>query len=480
MDLGDQRADARCPVGAAANELRLAALDVELEQVGVLEPGRVERVVDGEAFHRPIRVHTRSRQAPMFALRHHDPAALPGQRGVDRPGPGDVAAQVLLEQPERVPRGLDAAEARGREPSGEVDRRQPNVRAGVEDSLHAAQEREVDAVGVAAEDLKDGNVVRAQAQPGEAADVDVDLANAAEGDHAAEPGAQPGLEVQAGVDPRKRDPIAPRRAAADQSQLAGKGLKHPELDATLPPVRTVLFWDIDGTLLSTARAGIFAVQEAVTEISEAACDMDGVPTSGLTDYEVMELALRTAGASAEPAIVGAVLTEYERRLPDALHRRRGRVLPGVQAILDNVARRDDILTLLLTGNTSAGARAKLAHYGLSAYFEDGAFCTGPGSREAIAHHAAALAERKMSATPPPGSLVVVGDTPQDIRCGRAIGARTVAVATGSHSNRELARHGPWVVCDELPSPREFQSLVLESRQHDAPNRRARSPRGVRH
>jgi phosphoglycolate phosphatase len=225
-------------------------------------------------------------------------------------------------------------------------------------------------------------------------------------------------------------------------------------------VRAVLLWDIDGTLLTTGRAGVFAVQEAVTAVVGITCNVHGLHTAGLTDYEVMELALRTAGASTPPATVSAALAEYERRLPPALHRRIGRVFPGVREILEDTASRGDILSLLLTGNTRAGAAAKLAHYGLDGYFRDGAFCTGPGSRDKIARNALAIAERTLAGVTSPESVVVVGDTPADVRCGHAIDARTVAVATGSYSAAELASHGAWVVYDELPRPAEFWSIVL--------------------
>jgi phosphoglycolate phosphatase-like HAD superfamily hydrolase len=123
----------------------------------------------------------------------------------------------------------------------------------------------------------------------------------------------------------------------------------------------VLFWDIDGTLLTTARAGIFALQEAAREVCGAAPDFSALHTSGLTDSEVATLAIRTVGASDDPATVSAFLRAYERHLPDNLHRRKGRVLERVIEVLDDVAARPDTHSLLLTGNTRAGAAAKLRH-----------------------------------------------------------------------------------------------------------------------
>jgi phosphoglycolate phosphatase-like HAD superfamily hydrolase len=217
-------------------------------------------------------------------------------------------------------------------------------------------------------------------------------------------------------------------------------------------VTVVLLWDVDGTLLTTARAGVYALEEAAAEVLGVEVDLQGLATAGLTDAEVAALVLRTGGGSGDEPTVRAFLASYERRLPAALHRRKGRVLPGVRAVLDDLAGRDDVLSLLLTGNTPAGAAAKLGHYGLDGYFPDGAFCVGPGPREEIARRALALANGA-------STVYVIGDTPYDVRAGRAVGARTVAVASGSYSAAELRAEEPWTVLERLPEPPRFRALL---------------------
>ncbi len=220
-------------------------------------------------------------------------------------------------------------------------------------------------------------------------------------------------------------------------------------------VEAVVFWDLDGTLLTTARAGVFALEEALREVRGVDADLSSLVTSGLTDAEVASLALRTARQPDDPATVDAFLRAYERHLPASLHRRRGAALSGVVEILTELRDRPDVASLLLTGNTAAGATAKLAHYALDAFFpHPGAFCEAPGPRVDIARKAAGLA-RKLLADDSEGRVYVVGDTPYDIRCGNAIGARTVAVATGSHTAAELAEHAPWLLLERLPPPDEF-------------------------
>jgi phosphoglycolate phosphatase-like HAD superfamily hydrolase len=126
-----------------------------------------------------------------------------------------------------------------------------------------------------------------------------------------------------------------------------------------------------------------------------------------------------------------------------------------------------VLSLLLTGNTRGGARAKLAHYGLLQYFQGpdggeapfGAFAEHGEKREAIAAAALALAEKTVGERIPGERCFVIGDTPHDVSCGRAIGARTVAVATGGYGLAELQACAPWRLWERVPEPEEFERTL---------------------
>jgi phosphoglycolate phosphatase-like HAD superfamily hydrolase len=114
-----------------------------------------------------------------------------------------------------------------------------------------------------------------------------------------------------------------------------------------------------------------------------------------------------------------------------------------------------VVSLLLTGNTAAGARAKLAHYGLGDYFLWGAFADGAPDRAAIAHRALTLVRKITGAHPSLERTYVIGDTPRDILCAQAIGARAIAVASGTYGAEELERYRPWWVLESLPEPETF-------------------------
>jgi len=218
-----------------------------------------------------------------------------------------------------------------------------------------------------------------------------------------------------------------------------------------------VFWDIDGTLLSTARAGIFALEEASEEVLGERVDMSTLTTAGLTDAEIARDLVASRGVQ-DPGAAGALLAAYERLLPERLGWREGRVLPNVRENLEALAGHDDVVNMLLTGNVAGGAEAKLRHYGLWEHFAatGGAFSVEGSDRPSIARAARALA----GATYDAERAYVVGDTPHDISCGKVIGARTVAVATGpSYTLAELEACEPWLALEELPEPAEFTAML---------------------
>ncbi len=219
----------------------------------------------------------------------------------------------------------------------------------------------------------------------------------------------------------------------------------------------VLLWDLDGTLLTTARAGVFALEEAAEAVLGTEVDLQDMHTSGMTDAQIAELILDGRGEG--PADVDRFLELYGGALPRHLPRRRGHVMPGVREALEDLDGDDRVLSLLLTGNIRAGAEAKLRHYGLADLIDDGAFCVGPGERTLIARAAVEEAERRLGAAPDPDRTYVIGDTPRDIECALALGLRSIGVATGQYRVDELEQAGAWRAFHRLPAPPELRALV---------------------
>jgi len=224
---------------------------------------------------------------------------------------------------------------------------------------------------------------------------------------------------------------------------------------------TVLFWDIDGTLLTTGKAGVPAWEQAVREVIGHDFQLSSFRVAGLTDFQIAVRTFEMLGVDAGEETLQRMVRRYEELLPTALPQKQGRVLPNVREILDLLERRTDVRSYLLTGNTRGGARAKLTHYDLFRYFSDGAFAEDASERAVIAARALDLARRAGPVADE--AIFVVGDTPHDIHCANAIGARTVAVATGGYSLDELESHRPWRAFAELPPADEFIRLIDDAR-----------------
>ena len=215
---------------------------------------------------------------------------------------------------------------------------------------------------------------------------------------------------------------------------------------------TLVLFDVDGTLVDTNGAGrraLHAAFEAVHGLPDVAARTAAVAFSGKTDPAIvaeMCAALAVAPPEAahfERAYLAALATEMAR--PDG----RRRVLPGVGVLLETLSVHPDVHLGLLTGNVEAGARAKLAPFGLNAFFPTGGFGSDHPDRREVARHAAARVALRAGIAAEVSRVVVVGDTELDVDCARANGFRAVAVLTGWCSEEALRAAGPDVLLPDL-------------------------------
>ncbi len=226
-------------------------------------------------------------------------------------------------------------------------------------------------------------------------------------------------------------------------------------------VLNILFWDIDGTLVRTSKAGLYAFEQAVMQLWNQAIDFSQIHSAGMTDHSIAAQIIK-AILKREPAEteIIALTDRYEELLHSQLLKRACKVLPSTIEILSHFQYRDNYKNLLLTGNSRRGAEIKLKHLGLAEYFDfsHSAFCDHRSSRTDIAYSARTAAQR-LCAEEQTANIFVIGDTPHDIRCGQAIGAHTIAVATGTFSTEQLNEYSPWWSVDELPQPEVFQAKI---------------------
>jgi phosphoglycolate phosphatase len=217
-------------------------------------------------------------------------------------------------------------------------------------------------------------------------------------------------------------------------------------------------FDIDGTLLASGGAGKAALELAFTEIFGVALRAQ-IPYSGRTDRAISRDLLRAHDIDDSLENWQRLLAGYLARLPDSLNRHNGRVLPGILAVLAALQERADVAIGLLTGNVRAGARVKLGHFGLCEHFAFGGFGDHHFDRDDVAREALAAVQAHLGAHASPERIWVIGDTPLDVRCARAIGANVVAVATGIHTLEQLQAAQPDLALGDFTDPAPFLELL---------------------
>ncbi|CQR70842.1 Pyrophosphatase PpaX [Sporomusa ovata DSM 2662] len=226
----------------------------------------------------------------------------------------------------------------------------------------------------------------------------------------------------------------------------------------------ILFWDIDGTLIRTAKAGLYAFAQATTELWGRALEFDTLATAGMTDNFIARQIIEvSSGREASLSEIDCLCRRYEELLPRELVARKGLILPEVANILACLHERDDYKLLLLTGNSKMGAQIKLKYFALDRYFDfaSSAFAEQFERRSDIANNALKIVQANWG-DPGQHKIYVIGDTPHDIECGRGIGAYTIGVATGSYSLTELQSLGPWWSIEVLPEAEIFATKLATS------------------
>ena len=216
------------------------------------------------------------------------------------------------------------------------------------------------------------------------------------------------------------------------------------------PIKLLLF-DIDGTLVLSGGAGLRAMKLAFEEVFGIRDAMADVPMAGRTDTWIFSHVARRHALPLDESTRQRFHDAYvahlarEVRLPGP---RKG-TMPGVGPLLEALAPRKDVYLALLTGNFESGARIKLEYFDLWRYFACGAFGDHVEERNRLLPIAL---ERVRAAGGPdadPSDVVVIGDTPLDVAVAVAGGAKSIAVATGSHDVPALRDSGADVVLADL-------------------------------
>ena len=216
------------------------------------------------------------------------------------------------------------------------------------------------------------------------------------------------------------------------------------------PTRTLVLFDIDGTLL--CRAGPHhrqALVDAVERVTGLATTTDGIPVQGMLDPVILRLMMRQSGATETrirrslPEVMAAAERLYVRRCPDLRHK----VCPGVRGLLSRLGRAK-IPAGLVTGNLSRIGWKKLARARLKDYFVFGSFAEEARDRAGLVRLAIRRA-RDQGLVTEPARITLIGDHQNDVDAARQNGVHSIAVATGLSSREELAVCRPGMLVNDL-------------------------------
>jgi phosphoglycolate phosphatase-like HAD superfamily hydrolase len=230
---------------------------------------------------------------------------------------------------------------------------------------------------------------------------------------------------------------------------------------TLPPVDNIfqlptfcemlVFWDIDGTLMSCGSDGTKALNKTFLELYGVEDAFRKAGVGNAMDFTVLRRIAAQCGIVNFDA--DALESAYVSNLERILDRDGSkRVMPGVIALLDYVRGRDGWMNLLLTSNLRTGAEAKLRSVGLWSYFDGtckGGFGDDSGEKWDAARAAIEEVAALMGTSGSPRDVVIIGDSVYDIHCAKRLGARHIAVASGFTAAETLAAEEPEYLFDDL-------------------------------
>ena len=230
-------------------------------------------------------------------------------------------------------------------------------------------------------------------------------------------------------------------------------------------MRIVLF-DIDGTILRSGGVGRIAMESALTNVFGSPGSRD-YHYDGKTDKQIVRESMRLEGLTDEE--IDARMPELLERYLTGLHaelaspERNVYVFPGVREILDVLEKHEHVVLGLLTGNIEPGARAKLGAAGIDiSRFRVNAFGSDHEHRPELPAVAQRRAIDLLGREIKGDRVIVIGDTPADIRCGESIGARAIGVATGRYSTDELASHGAYAVFETLADTEAVLERIMNA------------------
>src|SRR2546423_2804143 len=223
------------------------------------------------------------------------------------------------------------------------------------------------------------------------------------------------------------------------------------------PDQRILLWDLDGTLVRGKRFGTFKdyTIPMLESVFGTAGSLHEMVVSGMTDLQIVEESLRSAGITREH--ISARKDELMRSYIEQMKLAVGNgahvieAIPGAREALQAAHNHPRYQSALLTGNIEPAAHLKVEVAGLAEFFTlPGAFGHESFDRRDLPALAAQRINDHLGVELLPEQFIVIGDTPNDVTCARHFGAKVLGVGTGRvHSKDELRACKPDALLPDL-------------------------------
>lgn len=225
--------------------------------------------------------------------------------------------------------------------------------------------------------------------------------------------------------------------------------------------KTILLFDIDGTLLLTGGAGKIAFEKAVEELFGFRDSWGGMVPDGKTDPIIIdEILTPRLGEPLSPSAYKELCDRYHDHFEVEVERvEKFHIMPGIQPLLETLSKNPSLALGIATGNFKKAAELKLKRGKLEGYFAFGGFACDASDRRELTRIGYERGKKHCGEEIPAEQVFVIGDTIYDIRAGKSFGAKTVAVCTGSTTRETLAAMEPDYLFPDLSDTNAFLSLL---------------------
>lgn len=192
--------------------------------------------------------------------------------------------------------------------------------------------------------------------------------------------------------------------------------------------KTILLWDIDGTLLDTHGAGVEPLTSAVNDTLEIVTNFNRSECAGLTDYQIIKHMVKDfCSQEVLDQNIDNIINLYNVRLEKKLVNIPAVGLNNIETKLDEISKLNSIDSHVCTGNNITGAQMKLKSANLLKYFSESRIFSAHNFSERSSIISDAKEFFKSS------NIFVIGDTHHDVKAAKSANIPVIIIVSKNFS-----------------------------------------------